>query len=123
MQNRYVGDVGDFAKHGLLRFLSGMTSNDEESQLWLGLIWYMHHDERHGVNKKKISGDGDHIEYITRTLDDDRSEYRDCDPVLWEKLRDLVFRGRSVRPLRANSPESCPERPTTTAPNFTICPR
>ena len=25
MQNRYVGDVGDFGKYGLLRFLSGMT--------------------------------------------------------------------------------------------------
>lgn len=90
MQNRYVGDVGDFAKHGLLRFLSGMTSNDEESQLRLGLIWYMYHDERHGADPNKIGGDGKFIDYLKPTEKNDRGGYRDCDPDLWETLRRMV---------------------------------
>ena len=93
MQNRYVGDVGDFAKHGLLRFLSGMADPDEGKQLRLGVVWYLHHDEKHPpADNVKISGDGDHIEYITRIPGDDKSNFRNCDPELWEKLRDLVFR-------------------------------
>ena len=92
MQNKYVGDVGDFGKHGLLRFLSGMTSNDDNPWLRLGVIWYMHHDERHGNDANKVSTDGNHTEYLTRTPKYDRAIFRDCDCVLWEKLRDLVFR-------------------------------
>ena len=92
MQNKYVGDVGDFGKHGLLRFLSGVTSEDEESRLRLGVIWYMHHDERHGNDANKVSADGNHTEYLTRTPKYDRAIFRDCDPDLWETLRDLVFR-------------------------------
>lgn len=92
MQNRYVGDVGDFGKHGLLRYLSGMTSNDDNPWLRLGVIWYMHHDERHGMDRRRINRDGRHVEFLERTLDCDQREYRDCDSVLWEGLRDLVFR-------------------------------
>ena len=94
MQNRYVGDVGDFAKHGLLRALSGMTDRAApETKLKLGVVWYLHHDEKHPpADNIKISGDGEHIEYITRIPGDDRSNFRNCDPELWETLRDLVFR-------------------------------
>ncbi len=94
MQNRYVGDVADFAKHGLLRFLSGTTDTARpDPRLRLGVLWYMHHDEKHARgNNTRISGDGGHIEYLARTPDDDRRNYRECDPDLWEKLRDLVFR-------------------------------
>ena len=95
MQNRYVGDVADFGKHGLLRFLSGTTDEAApQPKLKLGVVWYMHHDEKHPpADNIKISGDGDHIEYITRIPGDDRSNFRNIDPELWEKLRDLVFRG------------------------------
>ena len=93
MQNRYVGDVGDFGKHGLLRFLSGRTADDDLDRLKLGVVWYMHHDERHqGADKTAINRDGKHTEYLVRTPKDDRQEYRDCDPDLWEKLRDLLLR-------------------------------
>ena len=96
MQNRYVGDVADFGKHGLLRFLSGMTDPEgpePNQKLKLGLVWYMHHDENHPTtNKVKMSGDGEQTGYLIRTPTDDRTNYRNCDPVLWEKLRDLVFR-------------------------------
>ena len=40
MQNPYVGDVADFGKHGLLRFLSGMTDEaGPEPKLKLGLVY------------------------------------------------------------------------------------
>ena len=94
MQNAYVGDVGDFAKHGLLRFLSGMTDEEKPNQkLKLGLVWYMHHDEKHSPrDKEKVNGDGRHTGFLIRTPTDDRANYRNCDRDLWEKLRDLVFR-------------------------------
>ena len=85
MQNRYVGDVADFAKYGLLRFLS-------KSRLRLGLVWYLHHDQRHGADAKKLNYDGKYTSYLVRTPDDDRREFRDCDPDLWDKLRDLILR-------------------------------
>ena len=61
MQNRYVGDVADFGKHGLLRFLSGMTDEEKPNQkLRLGLVWYMYHDEKHPpTSQVKISRDGE----------------------------------------------------------------
>ena len=93
MQNKYVGDIGDLAKHGLLRRLCGLTDEEtNEADLTIGLVWYWHHDEKHGQNPKKISGDGRHIGYLRRTRTDDKSEYRNCDIDLWEKLRDLVYR-------------------------------
>ena len=91
MQNRYVGDVADFGKHGLLRHLSGETSGDHQARLTLGLVWYLHHDQRHGPDRKKLNYDGKHTGYLVRTLDDNRETYRECDPELWEKLRDLML--------------------------------
>ena len=86
MQNRYVGDVGDFGKFGLLRFLSGMTDPAQTGRpLQIGVNWYLFHDERHGAF-------GNHTGYLVRTPKEDRSEYRDCDPDLWDRLRDLVLR-------------------------------
>ena len=39
MQNKYVGDVGDFGKYGLLRRLA--CPEFTESPLSLGVIWYL----------------------------------------------------------------------------------
>ena len=94
MQNRYVGDVADFGKHGLLRFLSGMTDPTvPKLPLRLGLVWYMFPDERHGSDRKKISGDGGHIGYLEQT-EGNSGRFGLCDPCLWKKLRDLVCDGR-----------------------------
>ena len=97
MQNRYVGDVGDLAKFGLLRALSGQF--DDGAQLRLGVIWYFHYDEPHAGNPDKISADGRHISYLRRTATDDKAEYRNCDVELWESLRELVFRDGRCVPL------------------------
>ena len=40
MRDRYVGDIGDFAKYGLLRYLTGITAADGGPRLSLGVIWY-----------------------------------------------------------------------------------
>ena len=98
MQNRYTGDVGDYGKFGLLRFLSGQTDSSSHPHLRIGLVWCLHHDEKHAAaNKTKISADGRHISYLRRTATEDKSFYRNCDVNLWEGLRDLVYRdGRCV---------------------------
>ena len=85
MQNRYVGDVGDFAKHGLLRFLSGMTDPDDGKQLQVGLLWYMHHDEGHNLH-------GSHTGYL-KPSPENRDEYGTCDPKLWNTLAHLLSQG------------------------------
>ncbi len=89
MQNRYVGDVGDFGKYGLLRFLSGET--DPGTRFRLGVVWYLTHDQTH-ARGRVTNGDGQHLGYLMRTLCEDKAEYRDCDPELWERLRDLIVR-------------------------------
>jgi hypothetical protein len=79
MQDRYVGDVGDFAKYGLLRHL---TSNKE---LRLGVVWCLYDDETHNA-------DGRHTGYLLRP------EFRCLDPKLHDSLGHLVKNGRrSVR--------------------------
>jgi hypothetical protein len=91
MQNRYVGDVGDFGKHGLLRFLSGETDPNGGPRFRLGVLWFLTHDQTH-LRGRATNGDGQHTGYLMRTRLDDKSGYRDCDPQLWESLRDLVLR-------------------------------
>ena len=49
MQNRYTGDIGDFAKYGLLRALSKGKR--------LGVAWYLYPDEEDNT-------DGRHIDYL-----------------------------------------------------------
>ena len=38
MQDRFVGDIGDFGKYGLLRALTG-TYPEAEPRLSLGVVW------------------------------------------------------------------------------------
>lgn len=88
MQNRYVGDVGDYGKYGMLRFLCG--------SLRLGIIWYLVDDESH--NK-----DGMYIGYLKR-FPKNHKKFRTCDPTLYKKLRDIVDSKerdlRNIKPAR-----------------------
>ncbi len=52
MQDRYVGDAGDYAKYSLLKTLAG-----EGDPLSLGVLWYLFPNESH-------NGDGRHISYL-----------------------------------------------------------
>ena len=83
MQDRYLGDIGDFAKFGLLRALVG-----DERGLRLGVLWYRVPDESH-------TNDGRHIDYLQPTAAN-INRYRVCDPVLYDSLGALVRAGSRV---------------------------
>src|SRR5437868_245072 len=78
MQNRYVGDVGDFAKYALLRRLSG---RDGEQQIRLGVVWCLFPDETH-------NSDGRHVSYLSKR------EFENLDDHLLAALRAIVASGK-----------------------------
>lgn len=82
MQNKYVGDVGDFGKHSLLRRLAGATAPDNLPPLRLGLVWYARSDECGNL-------DGKFVQYLDPTRKN-LDTFGDCDFELWTKLRGLV---------------------------------
>ena len=89
MQDRFVGDVGDFGKYGLLRALMGIhPALPEDDRLSLGVVWYRN-------NKSGALRDGKHIGYL-----DDPDRFRSCDPFLFDALKGLVSRKqRTLRDL------------------------
>lgn len=90
MQNRYFADVGDYGKYGLLRKLTGITSNTGP-MLSLGVAWYLVPDEGH-------NDDGKHISYLKK------QEYRRCDPELFDGLNHLLADGiREVSKIQSST--------------------
>ena len=74
VQDRYVGDIGDFGKYALLNALAG-------HDLRLGVHWYLNADQ-------EDNSDGKFVNY---------RHLRDCDPNLYDSLQHLVATGtRSV---------------------------
>ena len=69
MQHRYTGDIGDYAKYGLLRDICGHVK--------LGVAWYLYPDED--------NNDGRHIPYLTKP-----EKWRHLDPELFDTLKQLV---------------------------------
>lgn len=78
MQNKYVGDVGDFGKYGLLWALHGQGG--EGASFRLGVVWYLVPDEQG-------TGDGGHVGYLSSK---NRRLYRPCDESLYDKLEQIV---------------------------------
>jgi hypothetical protein len=82
VQNRYVGDIGDYLKLGILRALSPGYR--------LGVAWWLFPNEGH--NK-----DGRHIDYLQRP-----DRWRHFDPDLFDVLARIVSSGqRDVGALEA----------------------
>jgi hypothetical protein len=80
MQNRFVGDIGDFVKLGLLRALSPGYR--------LGVVWYLVADEVH-------NDDGRHIDYLQEW-----KRWRSLDEKLFDSLSRIVKRDeRSIAAL------------------------
>jgi hypothetical protein len=80
MQNRYVGDIGDYLKLGILRALS--------PGFRLGVAWWLYPDESH-------NRDGRHISYLNHP-----SQWRHFDPQLFDALGRIVSSGqRHIRAL------------------------
>ena len=81
MQDRYAGDIGDFAKFAVLRGLVG------DSGLRLGLVWYL------TSQRGDPAGDGRHTQYLDRNTRNE-AVYRSCDPELYDCLADIVNGGK-----------------------------
>ena len=80
MQDRYTGDIGDFAKYGLLRAIARGRR--------LGVAWYLNSDGG-------PAGDGRHVNYLWE------KGWRELDPELFESLKKLVRDdSRSVRAVQ-----------------------
>jgi hypothetical protein len=71
MQNRYVADIGDYGKYGLLKYIC-------DSKLKLGIHWCLHPDENH-------NDDGKYISYL-----DKPEEYEIYDNELYSQLQKII---------------------------------
>jgi hypothetical protein len=86
VQDRYVGDIGDFGKYGLLKALCA-------HDLSLGVVWCLVPDEGG-------DGNGAHVGYLIPTLAN-LHRFRTCDPALYDVLGEIVRDGtRSVQSIR-----------------------
>lgn len=74
MKNQYVGDIGDYGKYGLLRFLA-------RQGIKIGVNWYLTDDDE--------SADGKFTNYL------DKPEDRVCDPELFDALKEIVAHGKN----------------------------
>jgi hypothetical protein len=92
VQNRYAGDLGDYLKFGLLRWLA-----PPGSPLFprLGVVWYRTADEAHNA-------DGMHVAYLDPGH---RSSalLRRLDPDLYERLATVVASGQRSTAALANA--------------------
>ena len=84
MQNRYVGDIGDFGKYHLLKSLCMEDNN--ELDLSLGVVWYLVSDENH-------NDDGKHIRYLEQTTSN-LARFRSGDPALYDSLSEIIKAGK-----------------------------
>ena len=80
MQDRFVGDIGDFAKYGLLRALSQGRR--------LGVAWYLMPDEAH-------TNSGNRLKYLERP-----DLWRGKDPALFDVISEVTSNcGRTVKAI------------------------
>ncbi len=94
MQNRYVSDLGDFGKYGLLRALC--RSNESGSpELTLGVVWYLMPDESHNA-------DGKFTQYLDHSPKNEH-RFRRCDPELYNALDIIYKKDRNVSSIRKYS--------------------
>lgn len=78
MQDKYVGDVGDFGKYGLLRWLCGADRRGTRGRLSLAVIWCLVPDDDR-------AGDGRFTAYLDPTPEN-ALRFRACDPFLYDAL-------------------------------------
>lgn len=92
MRNNYVGDVGDFYKYGLLRYLAGQTADDSSESLKLGVVWYLYVEPCRET-------DGLHLDYLNAKL---QNKFRHYDPALYDSLNALITKNnRSVQEVQS----------------------
>ena len=91
MQNRYAGDLGDFLKLSLIRWMS--AGYGKARPLQLGVVWYLVPDESHNA-------DGKHVTYLD-VKHRSATRFRSLDPDLYARLASMTKTepNRSVKGL------------------------
>ena len=74
MKNQYVGDIGDYGKYGLLRFLA-------DHGIKIGVNWYL--------TEKDGSSDGKFTDYLRKELKS--APKRNCDKKLFDALKKIAL--------------------------------
>lgn len=81
MKNQYAGDVGDYTKLGILRYL-------ENAGFRIGLNWYLTPDE---PENSKSKTDGKHITFLDKTCDTpDKELYLALTPIAKSRNRSVA---------------------------------
>lgn len=88
MQDRYVGDVGDFGKYGLLNKICKKSNGSVR----LGINWF------YVTREEKQSGDGRYIGYLNDE-NKDFKKYAACFRDLYNKLKGIVDGRRSIKEI------------------------
>jgi len=91
MQNRYVADIGDFGKYGLLKFISS------ETKLRIGINWCLIEPNKQEL-KKKIN-DGKFTDYLSRD-DEYSNNLKVCDRELYDELKNLKLEWKKDKDVR-----------------------
>ena len=82
MQNKYVGDIGDFANNGLLRWLCYRGRGPLlEPILRLGVVWY-----RNDLAENQNNDGGNRRDYLQNTPGN-LLRFRQCDPDLYNAMQ------------------------------------
>ena len=108
MQHRYVPDVGDFGKFGLIAALAAGDAGGEA--LSVRLVWYLTEPEL-DLAGNPANRDGRHVNDL-RLAATRAGRYRDCAPSLYDHLAAILADGlRDVkRLLGAWGPGRCGPR-------------
>jgi hypothetical protein len=88
MQDRYVGDVGDFGKYGLLNEICKKSNGS----ISLGINWF-YVPKEYVRRKEKQREDGRRIDYLRD------KNYEVCFPGLHDKLKGIVNGRRSIKEI------------------------
>ena len=78
MKDQYVGDIGDFGKYGLLRFM-------RDQGVSIGVNWYL--------TPNDARTDGCHLEYL------DSEAMRDYDELLFDKIAPIARLNKSEKSI------------------------
>ena len=120
MQNKYVGDIGDFGKNGLLRHLTGMREDAKpKDALRSGVVWYLFPDEK---SKKPGSGDGRLTGYLCDKRDNHK-KFRNCDTNLYDELHNIVYKEKKREVLRIQTSGMLPKDTYYYAHSLSYLPR
>ena len=95
MQDRFVGDIGDFGKYGLLRTISGIAPSAAPRRS-LGVVWYVPDNI---TIKRTSDGHGQNVGYLFNPRM--RSKLRKCDSELYDRLKEIVYENRCLDAIKA----------------------